>query len=273
MPFAEIMPPPDAPVTPARGMVDVDGVSIAYGGRRGVSAVALERTSLTLAPSSFTALIGPSGCGKSTLLNAVAGFVAPASGAIRIDGAAVSGPSPEVGVIFQQYALFPWFTAMGNVKFALKRFGLRGDELRSRALQALAEVGLDKQAHKYPGQLSGGMKQRVAIARTLALEPKVLLMDEPFGALDAQTRLAMHELLLAVWQKHRPTVLFVTHDVDEALVLADQVHVMSAAPGRIVRSYAIPAKRPRQVEKRGPDLLAIRAEILSLLKPARADEA
>ncbi len=258
--------------TPTRGRVDIDAVSIVYGGRRGVGSTALEQTSLTLAPSSFTAIIGPSGCGKSTLLNAVAGFVEPASGAIRIDGQKVEGPSPEVGVIFQQYALFPWFTAIGNVKFALKRFAVPRDELERRALQALAEVGLNKQSHKFPGQLSGGMKQRVAIARTLSLEPKVLLMDEPFGALDAQTRLAMHELLLAVWSKHRPTILFVTHDVDEALLLADTVHVMSAAPGRIVRSYTIEMARPRKVETLGPGLLAIRAEILTLLKPPNPDE-
>jgi NitT/TauT family transport system ATP-binding protein len=254
------------------GRVDIDNVSIVYGNRRGSGATALQPTSISLAPSSFTALIGPSGCGKSTLLNAVGGFLQPATGAIRIDGVEVSGPSPEVGVIFQQYALFPWFTAIGNVKFALRRFDLARGELEKRALQALAEVGLQKQAHKFPGQLSGGMKQRVAIARTLSLEPKVLLMDEPFGALDAQTRLSMHELLLAVWEKHRPTVLFVTHDVDEALLLADSVHVMSTAPGRIVRSYAIEMRRPRKVETLGPDLLALRAEILGLLKPPEPDD-
>ena len=269
----EIMSPSRPTLSePTRGCVEIDDVSIVFGGRRGASSTALERTSIALAPSSFTAIIGPSGCGKSTLLNAVAGFVPLATGTIRIDGQQVQGPSPEVGVIFQQYALFPWFTAIGNVKFALKRFALRHDELERRALQALAEVGLHKQSHKYPGQLSGGMKQRVAIARTLSLEPKVLLMDEPFGALDAQTRLAMHELLLAVWLKHRPTILFVTHDVDEALLLADTVHVMSAAPGRIVRSYTIEVPRPRKVETLGPGLLATRAEILALLKPPNLDD-
>jgi len=255
-----------------RGRVEIDDVSIVYDGRRGASSVALQPTTLTLQPSSFTALIGPSGCGKSTLMNAIAGFVEPTTGAIRIDHEQVEGPSPQVGVIFQQYALFPWFTAIGNVKFALKRFALRGAELERRALQALTEVGLAKQASKFPGQLSGGMKQRVAIARTLALEPKVLLMDEPFGALDAQTRLSMHELLLAVWNKHRPTVLFVTHDVDEALLLADTVHVMSASPGRIVRSYTIDLPRPRKIETFGPDLLGIRNTILALLKPPEAIE-
>jgi NitT/TauT family transport system ATP-binding protein len=260
------------PLPPARGRVDIEDVTISYPGRRGAASAAVAETNIQLAPSSFTALIGPSGCGKSTLLNAVAGFVRPATGRVAIDGTGVEGPSPEVGVIFQQYALFPWFTAAGNVKFALKRFRLDRAELERRAAQALAEVGLDKQARKYPGQLSGGMKQRVAIARTLSLEPKVLLMDEPFGALDAQTRLSMHDLLLAVWDKHRATILFVTHDVDEALLLSDTVHVMSTAPGRIVRSYTIDKPRPRRVETLGPDLLAVRAEILGLLKPPSPDE-
>jgi NitT/TauT family transport system ATP-binding protein len=244
-----------APALGAR--VDIADVSITYRGRRATT-VALQPTSITLAPSSFTALIGPSGCGKSTLMNAVGGFVDIAGGTLTIDGTAVTGPNPEVGVIFQQYALFPWFTALGNVKFALKRFKLTKQELESRALQALAEVGLHKQAKKFPGQLSGGMKQRVAIARTLSLAPKVLLMDEPFGALDAQTKLGMHDLLLRVWDKHRPTVVLVTHDVDEALLLADTVHVLSAAPGRI--------------ETIGPELLNVRAEILSLLKPPEPDD-
>jgi NitT/TauT family transport system ATP-binding protein len=272
MSSVEAQLPVSPPPASLGGMVEIDGVSIVYGSRRGAKSIALQTTSIDLTPSSFTALIGPSGCGESTLMNAVAGFVAPATGGITIDNAEVRGPSPDVGVIFQQYALFPWFSAIGNVKYALKRFGLSRPELERRAIQALAEVGLEKQARKFPGQLSGGMKQRVAIARTLSLKPKVLLMDEPFGALDAQTRLTMHDLLLTVWEKHRPTVLFVTHDVDEALLLADTVHVMSAAPGRIIRSYTIEMPRPRRVETLGPGLLATRAEILALLKPSDSDD-
>jgi NitT/TauT family transport system ATP-binding protein len=273
MSAAETLAQASAPhITPAGGFVEIDGVSIVYGGRHGATSIALQTTSIDLAPSSFTALIGPSGCGKSSLMNAVAGFVPPSTGGITIDGVEVSGPSPQVGVIFQQYALFPWFSAIGNVKFALKRFDLSRAELENRAMQALAEVGLHKQARKFPGQLSGGMKQRVAIARTLSLEPKVLLMDEPFGALDAQTRLTMHDLLLTVWEKHRPTVLFVTHDVDESLLLADTIHVMSAAPGKIVRTYTIEMPRPRRVETLGRELLAVRAEILGLLKPPEPAE-
>ena len=215
---------------------------------------------------SFVPLIGPSGCGKSSLLNAVGGFVSPAEGTITVDGKPVVGPNPEVGVIFQQYALFPWFTALGNVEFALKRFGLPRGELRDRAMEALREVGLEVHALKYPGQLSGGMKQRVAVARTLASQPKVLLMDEPFGALDAQTRISMHEILMRVWEKHKSTVIFVTHDVDEALLLSDRVHVMSVAPGRIVRTLEVSAPRPRSVEKIDPETIAHRVTVLQLLK-------
>ncbi|MCX7364263.1 MAG: ABC transporter ATP-binding protein [Alphaproteobacteria bacterium] len=250
---------------PASGRVDVKGVAIAYDGRGGHN-LALARTDLVIEAGSFVSLIGPSGCGKSSLLNAVGGFVSPAEGTITVDGKPVVGPNPEVGVIFQQYALFPWFTALGNVEFALKRFGLPRGELRDRAMEALREVGLEVHALKYPGQLSGGMKQRVAVARTLASQPKVLLMDEPFGALDAQTRISMHEILMRVWEKHKSTVIFVTHDVDEALLLSDRVHVMSVAPGRIVRTLEVSAPRPRSVEKIDPETIAHRVTVLQLLK-------
>ncbi|MBT9431133.1 ABC transporter ATP-binding protein [Candidatus Sodalis endolongispinus] len=220
------------------GHVAIDDISIRYSARR-QSQLALDVTRLALAPGTFSAIIGPSGCGKSTFLNAIAGFIPPASGEIRLDGRVLNGPCADVGVIFQQYALFPWLTALGNVKFALKRFKLPRAELHRRALAALEEVGLASLGHHYPGQLSGGQKQRVGIARTLAFEPRVLLMDEPFGALDAQTRGVMQDLLLRVWQKHRATVLFITHDVDEALLLADRIEVMSAASGKIIRSYGL----------------------------------
>jgi NitT/TauT family transport system ATP-binding protein len=252
---------------PLRGRVEIDGVEIAFHGKAGAT-LALARTTLTVEPGTFTALIGPSGCGKSTLMNAVAGFVSPTAGAIRIDGNPVSGPDPEVGVIFQQYALFPWFTALGNVKFALKRFGLDGKELDVRARGALAEVGLAGQERKYPGQLSGGMKQRVAIARTFSGAPKGSSISSTFGALDAQTRMSMHDLLMNVWNAHRTTVLFITHDVDEALILADRIHVMSAAPGRIVRTLEVNQPRPRSLAEFDSAQLGMRAEIHRLLRPA-----
>jgi len=249
----------------APGDILIDGVSINFG-----KVPALLPTSLHLAPGSFTALIGPSGCGKSTLMNAVGGFVPIAGGRITIDGAEIAGPGPDRGFVFQSYALFPWFSALGNVRFALKRLGLPRAELERRSLAALDEVGLASQAHKFPAQLSGGMKQRVAIARTLAGAPKALLMDEPFGALDAQTRLDMQEMLLRAWEKHRTTILFVTHDVDEALLLADTIHVLSASPGRVIRSYHVPAPRPRAAELFDHEMLAVRAEIIRLLRPAHA---
>ncbi|MSQ51182.1 MAG: ABC transporter ATP-binding protein [Betaproteobacteria bacterium] len=252
-----------------KGRVEIDKLNIRFKAR-GEEILALDTTNLTLEPGSFTALIGPSGCGKSTLLNAIAGFVDTSSGTIRVDGKQVAGPDPEIGVVFQQYALFPWFSAIGNVDFALKRLSLSRAERRERAMAALAEVGLAERALAYPAQLSGGMKQRVALARIFAATPKVLLMDEPFGALDAQTRISMHELLLGIWEAHRVTVLFITHDVDEALLLSDRLHVMSTGPGRIIESLDIHTPRPRSVELIDEEFVGNRNRIIQLLRHAPA---
>ena len=250
-----------------RGVGDVliDSAAVRYSSG-GKLVDALPPTTVRLSPGSFTAVIGPSGCGKSTLLNAIAGFVPLSDGVIIVDGKHVTKPSPDVGVVFQQYALFPWFTAAGNVEFALRRFGMPAQERHRAALSALEEVGLADRAKSYPAQLSGGMRQRVALARTLAGRPKVLLMDEPFGALDAQTRLAMQELLLRIWEARRTTVFFITHDVDEALVLSDQVKVMSAAPGRFIDSIDVTSPRPRSVEQIDDIYVANRRRILRLLR-------
>ncbi len=248
------------------GRVDMENLSISFALPRGDTLVAVKDVNVVLEPGSFTALIGPSGCGKSTILNAIAGFVPISGGTIKIDGEPVAGINPEVGVVFQQYALFPWFSAIGNVEFALKRLGLPKSERRERALEALREVGLEQRAKTFPGELSGGMKQRVALARTFASEPKVLLMDEPFGALDAQTRMAMHELLLRVWDVRRTTVLFVTHDVDEALLLSDRAHIMSTDPGRIIESIDVDSARPRKVDEVNEDFLTRRNRIMRLLR-------
>ena len=261
------------PEASGQGRVEIDSVTMRFRAPKGEEVIALAPTSLVLEPGSFSALLGPSGCGKSTLLNAVAGFIAATTGSIRVDGKPVSGPDPEVGVVFQQYALFPWFTAIGNVQFALNRFGLTREERRRQALAALQEVGLAHRAGTHPGQLSGGMRQRVALARTLAGRPKVLLMDEPFGALDAQTRTSMHELLISIWEKHRTTVLFVTHDVDEALLLSDRVHVMSANPGTIVETLEVRAGRPRSVETIDESFVANRNRIMRLLRHSPMAEA
>ncbi len=252
-------------MTPQTGHVRIEAAEVTFR-QRGKSFAALGPVSLDLAPGSFTSVIGPSGCGKSTLLNAVAGFTPVTAGTIEVDGQAVKAPSPQVGVMFQQYALFPWFTAAGNVEFALKRFGMPKAERRAAALAALAEVGLADKAGHYPGQLSGGMRQRVALARTLAARPAVLLMDEPFGALDAQTRLSMQELLLRVWEAHRTTVLFITHDIDEALVLSDRVLVMSTAPGRFIDEIAVDSPRPRDIEAIDATFIARRSRMLRLLR-------
>ncbi|WP_017237998.1 ABC transporter ATP-binding protein [Streptomyces sp. SS] len=216
--------------------VRLEGLSAHYGDTR-----VLDRTDLRLPAGSFTALLGPSGCGKSTVLNLVAGFVRASEGRVTAGSAPVRGPGPERGVVFQHYALFPWRTARGNVEFALKRLGLPRPERRRRALAALAEVGLADGAEKYPAQLSGGMQQRVALARALAAEPEVLLMDEPFGALDALTRTRMQHLLRTLWQRRGTTVLFVTHDIDEALALAERVIVLGGTPGRILADHTVPA--------------------------------
>ncbi|MFJ8623717.1 ABC transporter ATP-binding protein [Kitasatospora sp. NPDC093550] len=223
--------------------IRLEGLTVGYGPHRR-SAPVLDRTELDLPAGSFTALLGPSGCGKSTVLNAVAGFVRPTAGQVLVGARPVTGPGPDRGVVFQHYALFPWLTARGNVEFALKRLGLPRAERRSRALAALEEVELADGAEKYPAELSGGMQQRVALARALAAEPEVLLMDEPFGALDALTRARMQHLLTRLWQRTGTTVLFVTHDIDEALALAERVLVLGGKPGRVLADHAVPSGPP-----------------------------
>lgn len=250
------------------GLVAIDNVGVEFPGPAGDRFTALAPTSITLEPGSFTALVGPSGCGKSTLLNVIAGFLKINQGQALLDGSPITGPTPDVGVVFQQYALFPWFSAIGNVEFALKRLPISAAQRRERATEALREVGLAGRERQFPAQLSGGMKQRVALARTFVSAPKVLLMDEPFGALDAITRASMHRLLLDVWNKHRTTVLFVTHDIDEALFLADRVHVMARGPGRIVETLDVTDQRPRTLETRSPEFLRARQRILDLLLSA-----
>jgi NitT/TauT family transport system ATP-binding protein len=248
------------------GRIDIKGAEVTFKAPKGRRIEALAATDLVIEAGSFISLIGPSGCGKSTMLNAVGGFVPLTAGTIELDGDPVTGINPDVGVVFQQYALFPWFTALGNVMFALKRFKISKEERLRRAYAALKEVGLEGREKTYPGQLSGGMRQRVALARVFVTSPKVLLMDEPFGALDAQTRVAMHEILLRIWEAHRTTVLFVTHDVDEALILSDRAHIMSAGPGRIIETLDVTQARPRHVDNIGPDFLQARNHIIRLLR-------
>src|SRR3954466_14160610 len=213
--------------------ITVEGVSHTYRPARGRAVLALDEVSLAIAPREFVALLGPSGCGKSTLLYLVGGFLPVEKGAIRIEGAPVAGPGPDRGIVFQHFALFPWKTVKANVRYGLEKLGVAREEQERRAQAYIELVGLKGFEDSYPSQLSGGMKQRTAIARTLAFDPSILLMDQPFGALEAQTRSLMQDELLGIWQRTPKTVIFVTHDVAEAVHLADRVAVMAARPGRL----------------------------------------
>ncbi len=248
---------------PARGAIHIDNVSIAFG--KGPAALTVvQSTSLEIEAGQFVCILGPSGCGKSTLLNSVAGYVKPTTGQVRVDGVPVTGPGPDRGMVFQQYSLFPWKTVRENIAFGPMLAGHSSQECESIANTFLGMIGLTKMANKLPGELSGGMQQRVGIARALANYPSVLLMDEPFGALDAQTRLIMQESLLQIWSEFGITVLFVTHDVDEAIFLADRILIMSISPGSIIAELDINLPRPRSPE------LATGAEFIDLKKQCLA---
>jgi NitT/TauT family transport system ATP-binding protein len=229
--------------------------------------LALQDIDLAVAQHEFVAILGPSGCGKSTLLNMVAGFDRATRGSVKVEGEGIVEPSPRRCVVFQEPALFPWLTVMDNVVFGPRNRRQPAAEYRPRAAQIIEQVGLRGFEASYPAELSGGMRQRVGIARVLIMEPKVLLMDEPFGSLDAQTRTLMQELLLALWERHHQTVLFITHDIEEALLLADRVCVMTARPGRIKKSIEVPMPRPRSIELTlSPEFNALRREVLDLIR-------
>ena len=216
-----------------QGQIVIERVSHTYRPPRGRPVLALSDVSLEVRPREFLALLGPSGCGKSTLLYLVGGFLPTEAGRIAVEGKAISAPGPDRGIVFQHFALFPWKTVRANILYGLERQKLPRHERERRAQAFIDLVGLKGFEDSYPSQLSGGMKQRTAIARTLAFDPNILLMDEPFGALDAQTRSLMQTELLSIWQRTPKTVIFVTHDVQEAVYLAERVAVMSARPGRI----------------------------------------
>ena len=232
---------------------------------------ALDDITLEIKDGEFVALLGPSGCGKSTLLNLLAGFETRSSGELTFDGATIDKPGPDRGVVFQEASLFPWLNVWDNITFGPRVQGRRRDEYESKARAMLKLVGLEAFADALPAQLSGGMRQRVGIARVLVMNPRALLMDEPFGALDAQTRLAMQQLLLDVWQTLGTTVLFVTHDIDESILLADRIYMMSARPGRITREIAVKLPRPRSIESlTTAEFAAYKAEIMAEMKIAHA---
>ena len=248
----------------ARGLkLKIDNVRKVFSTRNG-EMVALNGVNLDIYENEFICVVGPSGCGKSTLLNFIAGLTDATSGTVYCNGKAVSGTGTDRGVVFQQYALFPWLTVKKNVMFALEMKGVKGKQAQDLAMQYLAKVDLEKFADHYPKELSGGMKQRVAIARAYAADPEVLLMDEPFGALDAQTRTQLQSELLETWERDQKTCFFITHDVDEAIILAQRVIIMSARPGRIKDIVDIDIPYPRTQEtKMTPRFLELKNHIWS----------
>jgi NitT/TauT family transport system ATP-binding protein len=223
----------------------------------------LRDVNLTAEEGEFVCLLGPSGCGKSTIVHLIAGLEAPDAGSVLVDGKPVRGPGPSRTVVFQDAALFPWLSVLGNVEFGLRMAGIPAKARRARALEYLRLVHLSKFVQAYPHQLSGGMRQRVAIARALALQPEILLMDEPFAALDAQTRAVLQNELMEIWALARPTIFFVTHNVREATGLADRVYVISSRPGEIRDVQAIKVPRPRHADDSA--LLAHQRKILGIL--------
>jgi NitT/TauT family transport system ATP-binding protein/sulfonate transport system ATP-binding protein len=241
----------------------VDSVSRTFPGLRGRPPTrALEPVSLAVGDNDFITILGPSGCGKSTLLRIVAGLDRPSSGAVRLDGATVRGPGPDRGMVFQSYTLFPWLSVRENICFGLVEKGVPRAEQRKIADYLIARTGLKGFEDHYPKMLSGGMQQRTALARALANDPKILLLDEPFGALDNQTRALMQELLLGIWEADRKTVLFVTHDIEEAIFLANRVVVMTARPGRIKSEIAIDLPHPRVYTlKTAPEFARLKAQL------------
>ncbi|MGY8636812.1 ABC transporter ATP-binding protein [Bradyrhizobium sp. 14AA] len=246
--------------------IQVSNLSIVFDTNRG-QIIAVDRVSFDVAPGEFVCIAGPSGCGKSTVLNTIAGLEAPFEGDILVEGAPVHSPRPDVGMVFQQPHLFPWKSVRRNIAHGPRMLGKSRTEANALADDLIAMVGLKRFADAYPNTLSGGMQQRVAIARALANQPRVLLMDEPFGALDAQTRAVMQDNLLALRDRIKATIVFVTHDIDEAIVLADRVLIMSAGPGRILREVAVKLPRPRSnsvmVE---PAYLSLKKDCLDVIR-------
>jgi NitT/TauT family transport system ATP-binding protein len=251
---------------PAR--IDVQSLSIEVG-PPGARVKTLDALDVAIAPGEFVCVLGPSGCGKSTLLGAIAGHIMATHGEVAVDGLSVDRPHPERGLVFQQHTLFPWKRVIDNVAFGLKMKGLGANERRRQARELLELVGLSGFDAHYPAELSGGMQQRVEIARVLINRPRVLLMDEPFGALDAQTRRMMQTLLLDIWTRLRMTVVFVTHDIEEALFLSDRILMLSKRPARIVADIRVPLARPRRDETTvDPLFIDIKLQCLALLREA-----
>jgi NitT/TauT family transport system ATP-binding protein len=253
-------------------VLTVEHLEKRYDSREG-SFVALKDVAFEVRQREFICVVGRSGCGKSTLIRIIAGLEEPTSGEVRLDGKPVSGPGPDRGMVFQAYTLFPWLTVRENVSFGLRMQGRVRIEASVEAMKWIERVGLKGFQNHYPAQLSGGMRQRVAIARALANRPRILLMDEPFGALDAQTRVRMQSHLLQVWRKVDVTVLFITHDLDEAIYLADRIVVLGTRPGRVIETIEVPVPRPRHPDHLlEPVFLATRKHLERLIHPADEED-
>jgi NitT/TauT family transport system ATP-binding protein len=249
-----------------KGLIDVRDMGVVFGANDN-EVIAVKDVSLNVQPGEFVSLIGPSGCGKSTILSIVAGFLSPTSGDAKVDGQPIIGPSSDRGVVFQQYSLFPWLSVRKNVEFGLKMAGVDASRRDTTARSLLDLAGLLAFADHYPDQLSGGMKQRIGIIRALATSPQVLLMDEPFGALDTQTRVVMQEILTNIWQQFRISVLFITHDIEESIFLSDRIYVMTARPGRIKAEIKVPLPRPRTAEMTAtPEFLGLVQQLKGLIR-------
>lgn len=249
-----------------RGHIEVSGLSICFGTEDDF-VEAVRDLNFTVEPAEFVCLLGTSGCGKSTILNVLAGFFRPTDGRAQLDGVEISAPSPDRGMVFQRHALFPWKTVRQNVEFGLKMRGRPKEQRRERTQEFIDLVGLTGFEKRYPAELSGGMEQRVGLARTLAVDPIVLLMDEPFGSLDTQTRIMMQELLLRIWDESKKTVVFVTHDVEEAILLADRILVLTARPGTVKEEIHVELGRPRTYEMvTKSKFIRIKERALSLIR-------
>jgi len=257
-------------------VIEIRGVNKAFAARKGIEAVqALVDVDLTVNDNEFLTILGPSGCGKTTLLRAIAGLVPIDAGEIKVDGKVVTGPGPERAMVFQNFALLPWSNVETNIAFGLQLRGVPKAERVRKALELVELVGLSGFEHRLPGELSGGMQQRVGLARALAVEPKVLLMDEPFGALDEQTRRLLQEELIRIWEATRTTVVFITHSMEEAVLLGDRVVLMRPRPGRIDEVIDIPLSRPRathldSVESSG-EFVSITARLWERLRGLQTD--
>ena len=249
-----------------KGAVNVEGISMIFS-RQGHSNQVLDSINLQIKPGELVCLLGPSGCGKSTLLNIIAGFVRPTAGYVMVDQKPVKKPGADRGFVFQQYSLLPWKTTFQNIEFGLKIKGVPKSEREDMVGEYLNLVGLAKYRNAYPSQLSGGMQQRASIVRALVNSPSVLLMDEPFAALDAQTRHMMQELLLTIWSTLKTTVIFVTHDIEEAIFLGDRIFVMGVQPGRIKADLEIPLTRPRHVDDMlTPEFTQLNRQVFELIR-------